>query len=134
MSLTAQSGAHSQHALAYHLVWVTKYRRSVLTRAIGDRAKVLIRQIAEAQGCEVISVETEVDHVHVLIRLRPTHQLSNMVQRLKGSTAYALFREYPTLKNRLWGGHLWSPSYYVATVGGAPLETIKKYVESQRSK
>jgi putative transposase len=128
----AKSGAHSQHALAYHLVWVTKYRRSVLTRAIGDRAKEMILQIAKAQDCEILAIETEVDHVHVLVRLKPAHQLSKIVQYFKGSTAFQLFREYPTLKNRLWGGHLWSPSYYAATVGGAPLSTIKKYVEQQR--
>ena len=98
MRLKPQSGGHSKHALAIHLVWCTKYRRSVLTHAIGDRVKELVTQIATAQGCEIISIETDVDHVHVLLRLKPTHEISNFVQRLKGSTAYTLFREYPTLK------------------------------------
>lgn len=86
------------------------------------------------KGCEIITTEADVDHVHVLLRLKPTHEISKVVQRLKGSTAYTLFREYPTLKNRLWGGLQRCPSYYVASVGGAPLETIKKYIEEQREK
>jgi putative transposase len=134
MTLKAQNGGHSQHTLAYHLVWCTKYRRSVLTQKIGDRAKELVTQIASEVGCEIISIETDVDHVHVLVRLKPTHELSKVVHRFKGASARYLFQEFPSLKNRLWGGHLWSPSYYAATVGGAPLETIKKYVESQRTK
>lgn len=134
MGFKAQSGAHSVHALAYHLVWCVKYRRSVLTHAMGDRLKEIVTEIATSQGCEIISIETDVDHIHVLIRLKPSHELSKIVQRLKGKSAYLLFREFPTLKNRLWGGHLWSPSYYAATVGGAPIEKIKQYIESQRSK
>jgi putative transposase len=62
------------------------------------------------------------------------HTLSKVVQRIKGKTAYLMFREFPTLKNRLWGGHLWSPSKYVVTVGGATIETVKKYIESQHEK
>ncbi len=134
MSLKPQSGGHSKHALAIHLVWCVKYRRTVLTRAVGDRLKEIITEIATAQGCEVISIETDVDHVHVLLRLKPSHSLSKIVQLLKGKSAYILFREFAWLKNRLWGGHLWSPSYYAATVGGAPIEKIKQYIESQRSK
>jgi putative transposase len=134
MGLKAQSGGHSQHALAYHLVWCTKYRRTVLLRDVGDRCKELVTQIASEIGCEIISIETDVDHVHVLVRLKLTHEVSEVVHRFKGATARYLFQEFPWLKKRLWGGHLWSPSYYVTTVGGAPLETVKKYVESQRAK
>lgn len=134
MSLKPQSGGHSKHALAVHLVWCTKYRRTVLNLAVGNRLKELVTEIATAQGCEILSIETDVDHIHVLLRLKPTHELSKVVQLLKGKTAFTLFREFPWIKNRLWGGHLWSPSYYVATVGGAPIEQVKKYIESQRAK
>jgi putative transposase len=134
MKFTAQSGAHSKHLLMYHLVWVVKYRRSVLTREITERLKVLIKEIAAEIDAEVIAVEDDVDHMHVLIRLKPTHTLSKVVQRIKGKTSYLLFREFPTLKNRLWGGHLWSPSKHVQTCGGATIETVKKYIESQHDK
>lgn len=132
MGLPTQSGGHSIHAIAYHLVWCVKYRRSVLTHEIGDRIKEIVTEIANEQKCEILAIETDTDHVHVLLRVKPTHTLSKLVQLFKGRSARIIFLEYPELKYRLWGGHLWSPSYYAATVGGAPLKTIKKYVESQR--
>lgn len=134
MSEKVQSGAHSRHLLTYHLMWVVKYRRTVLMREMAARLKVMIKEIAAEIGCEVLAIEDDVDHIHVLIRLKPTHTLSKVVQRIKGKTAYLMFREFPTLKNRLWGGHLWSPSKYVVTVGGATIETVKKYIESQHDK
>ncbi len=131
MGLKNQSGGHSVHAIAY-LVWCVKYRRSILTTEIGDRVKEIVSQIADEQHCEIPAIETDVDHCHVLLRVKPSHTLSKLVQLFKGRSARIIFQEFPQLKNRLWGGHLWSPSYYAATVGGAPLETIKKYVKSQR--
>lgn len=134
MSVKTQSGAHSKHILTYHLMWVVKYRRTVITREVAARMKELISQIGTELGCEVIAVEDDVNHIHVLIRLKPTDTLSKVIQFLKGRTAYMLFREFPWLKNRLWGGHLWSPSYYVVTTGGATIETVKKYIESQHDR
>jgi putative transposase len=134
MTYKAQSGGHSKHLLIYHLVWVIKYRRTVLTREVSTRLKELIRQIATEIDCEVIAVEEDVDHVHVLIRLKPTHTLSKVVQRIKGKTAYILFREFPWLKNRLWGGHLWSPGKHLQTTGGVTIEQVKKYIDSQHDK
>jgi putative transposase len=134
MGLEAKSGAHNKHALAVHLIWVVKYRRSVLTHEIGDRVKAIVSEVATEIGCEIISIETDVDHVHVIVRLKPTHTVSDVVKRFKGRSARYIFKEFPEIKRRLWGGHLWQPSYYAATVGGAPLETLKKYVESQRAK
>ncbi len=84
--------------------------------------------------CTLIAIETDVDHIHIVFRAKPTHQLSKVINSLKGVTARRLFQEFPTLKNSLWKGHLWSPSYFLVTVGGAPLEVIKRYVESQREK
>ena len=134
MALTAQSGGHSKHALAVHLIWVVKYRRSVLTHDIGDRVKAIVSEVATEIGVEIIKIETDVDHVHVIARIKPTHTISDVVKRFKGRSARLIFQEFPAIKNRLWGGHLWQPSYYAATVGGAPLETLKKYVEEQRTK
>lgn len=134
MGLTAQSGGHTRHALAVHLIWVTKYRRSVLTRAIGDRVKEIVREVSGEIGTEIIEIETDVDHVHVIVRLKPTHAIATVAHRFKGRTARVIFQEFPAIKNRLWGGHLWQPSYYAATVGGAPLEKIKEYVKGQRTK
>lgn len=134
MGLEAQSGAHTRHALAIHLIWVVKYRRSVLTHEIGDRVKAIVSQVAVEIGCEIIRIETDVDHVHVIVRITPTHRICDVARRFKGRSARMIFQEFPAIKNRLWGGHLWQPSYFSCTVGGAPLEVLKKYVESQRTK
>lgn len=91
-------------------------------------------QLCEKLDVELLATENEVDHVHLVVRIKPDQQISKLVNSFKGVTARRLFQEFPTLKNRLWGGHLWSPSYFVVTVGGAPLDAIKKYVESQRVK
>jgi putative transposase len=134
MALEHKRGAHSVHAIAYHLVWCVKYRKTLLTSQIGDRVKEIVTEQANALGCEILEIETDTDHVHVLVRVKPTHQVSSLVHRFKGVSARRIFQEFPHLKYRLWGGHLWSPSYFVATVGGAPLSTIKQYVKSQRTR
>jgi putative transposase len=129
-----ESGGHSVYLLTCHIVWCVKYRRSVLTREIGDRLKEILTTLIKQSGCTLIAIETEVDHVHIVMRTKPTHQLSKLINSFKGVSARRLFQEFPTLKNRLWKGHLWSPSYFVVTVGGAPLEVIKRYLETQRER
>ena len=132
--MKANSSAHSKHLLHYHLVWCVKYRHTTLTSEIGDRVKEIVTQIADEQNCIIDAIETDTDHVHILLQLKPTHDIPKLVKFFKGRSARFIFLEFPELKNRLWGGHLWSPSYYICTVGGAPLKTIKQYVESQREK
>lgn len=126
--------AHSTHTLNYHLIFVTKYRRTVLTNEIGDRVKEIIKEVAKEQNAVIEAVETETNHVHVMLNLKPTHSIPKLVQLFKGRSSRIAFQEFPYLKKRLWGGHLWSPSYYITTAGGAPLETLKNYVECQRIK
>jgi putative transposase len=129
-----ESGGHSVYLLTYHIVWCVKYRRSALTREIGDRLKEILTVLISESDCQLVAVETEVDHVHIVMRTRPTHQLSKLINSFKGVSARKLFQEFPGLKNRLWKRHLWSPSYFVVTVGGTPLEVIKRYVETQRER
>lgn len=134
MPYELKSGSHSVHQLQVHIVWCVKYRRSVLIRQIGDRLTEILKELCEKLDVELLATENEVDHVHLVVRIKPDQQISKLVNSFKGVTARRLFQEFPSLKNRLWGGHLWSPSYFVVTVGGAPLDAIKKYVESQRVK
>lgn len=94
--------------------------------ALGDRLSELLRELCEKADIELLATENEVDHVHIVVRTKPTPQLSRLINSLKGVTARRLFQEFPWLRNRLWGGHLWSPSYFVVTVGGAPLDAIKQ--------
>ncbi|MDQ3713541.1 MAG: IS200/IS605 family transposase [Acidobacteriota bacterium] len=111
-----------------------KYRRKVISDVIGDRLKEIVSTLLARAECLVIAVETDIDHLHIVFRAKPTHQLSRIVNTLKGVSARRLFKEFPQLKDKLYRGHLWSPSYFIVTVGGAPLEIIKRYVEEQREK
>jgi putative transposase len=101
---------------------------------IGKRLKEIIEVLIKESGCQLLAMENEVDHIHLVIKTKPTHQISKLINSYKGVTARKIFQEFPELKNRLWKGHLWAASYFVVTVGGAPLEVIKKYVETQREK
>jgi putative transposase len=126
-----ESGAHSVYLLTYHLVWCVKYRRKVLVDSVADSLKAHVTRLLKEADCPLVAVETDLDHIHVVFRTRPTHQLSKLVNSLKGVTARRLVQEFPEVNAACGRGHLWSPSYFVVSVGGAPLEVIKRYVETQ---
>lgn len=129
-----KSAAHNTHSLNFHLIICTKYRRTVLTTETGDRVKEIIKEIAKEQNALIEAIETDVDHVHVMLNLKPTHSIPKLVHAFKGRSARLIFQEFPHIKIRLWKGHLWSAGYFVTTAGGAPLETLKNYVNSQKDK
>ncbi len=131
MRYELESGGHSVYLLTYHLVWCVKYRRKVLVDAVAESLKAHVTRLLKEADCPLVAVETDLDHIHVVFRTKPTHQLSKLVNSLKGVTARRLVQEFPEVKARLGRGHLWSPSYFVVSVGGAPLEVITRYVETQ---
>lgn len=133
MKYELEFGAHSAYLLIFHLVWCVKYRRKVLTGEIGDRLKQIVEKLLIDAECSPVAIETDIDHIHIVFRSKPTHQLSKVINSLKGVSARRLFQEFPQIKTRLWNGNLWSPSYFLVTVGGAPLEVIKRYVEEQQT-
>ena len=114
----------------YHVVWCPKYRRRVLTGAIEDRLKQIIAEVAAELECPVIEMEIMPDHVHVLIDVDPQFGVHRAVKAIKGRTSRDLRREFPALRSRL--PTLWTNSYFVATVGGAPLAIVKQYIENQK--
>ena len=79
-------------------------------------------------------MESDFDHIHLLISCKPQHYIPNIVKALKGNSARFLFKEFPELKSKLWNGHLWNPSYFVSTVGDTNEEQIKEYIKSQKVK
>jgi len=116
-----------------HLVFVTKYRRTVFTKEMLDRLKELFLETCDQMEVELIEFGGEDDHVHLMVCCPPKLALSNLVGKLKGKSSYFLRQEFwPQIKKKLWGSHLWSPSYCVVSCGGAPLEVVKKYVADQR--
>jgi putative transposase len=116
----------------YHVVFCLKYRRKVLTSPIDERLKVIVTEQIERWGQELIELEVMPDHVHLLVGCDPQFGIHRLVKLLKGYSSHALRGEFPSLKRRL--PSLWTNSYFVSTVGGVTLETLKRYVESQKGK
>ena len=116
-----------------HLVFVTKYRRGVFTKPMLERLRELFDETCNQMDVELIEFGGEDDHVHLMVCCPPKLAVSNLVGKLKGKSSYFLRQEYwSQIKGKLWGGHLWSPSYCLVSCGGSPLETVKKYVAEQR--
>lgn len=117
-----------------HLVFVTKYRRGVFTKAMLVRAKEIMEETCKQMDCELLEFGGEDDHLHLMISVHPKVAVSNLVSKLKGKSSYVLKREYwEQIKTMLWGKHFWSPSYCVVSCGGASLDIIKQYIESQNT-
>lgn len=116
----------------YHIIFCPKYRRKVLVPPIDARLKTILMEQIERWGQELIELEVMPDHVHLLVGCDPQFGIHRLVKLLKGFSSHALRQEFPILKRKL--PSLWTNSYYVATVGGVTLETLKRYVESQKGK
>ena len=119
------------YSCKYHVVWCPKYRRKVLTGEVELRLKELLTKTASEINAELIEMEVMPDHVHLLIEVDPQYGINKAVRHLKGVSSHALRREFPFLKSRL--PSLWTTSYFVSTVGGAPLSAIKRYIENQKN-
>ena len=126
-----KSNRNVVYSCKYHVVWCPKYRRKVLTDEIAARLKELIIETAEGINAEVIEMEVMPDHVHLLIEVDPQYGINKAVRHIKGVSSHVLRSEFPSLKSRL--PTLWTNSYFVSTVGGAPLSAIKQYIENQKN-
>ena len=116
----------------YHLVFVTKYRQKIFdTKEKAEAMKSILRRQAEISGVTVNELEVMPDHVHMLISFKPKYAASNIVKNIKGASARIWFKKYPETKALLWGGHLWSPSYYMGTLGEMNKEVVENYIASQ---
>jgi len=114
---------------AYHVVWCPKYRKAVLSGEIPAALGTMLNEICSEHGWDIISQEIQPDHLHLFLSIPPSDSVANAVKLLKGITARKLFIRFPELKQSLWGGSLWSPSYYVGTAGNVSAETIQRYIE-----
>ncbi len=128
-----RSGRHCVFSMHVHLVFVTKYRKDVFTKSMLDAMKGMFEKVCSDFEAELTEFNGEDDHVHLLINYPPKVAVSNLVNSLKGVSSRHLRKEFPEIKNKLWGGSLWSPSYFASSCGGAPLEIIKQYIEQQQS-
>jgi len=115
------------------LVCVTKYRRKVLDGAALDWLREHARKVFDGMGCELLACDGEADHLHLLVEYPPKHSISVLVNAFKGTSSRLLRKDRPDIEARYRDGVLWSPSYFAASTGGAPLEQLKRYVEQQRA-
>ena len=124
-------GSHTVHDIKYHIVWITKYRYEILTKRIAERLRELLIQGCESRGITIVEGSVGREHVHMLISC-PTHIApAKIVQYLKGRSSRLIPEEFPELKKRYWGQHLWARGYFCATVGAVTQEMIREYIEHQ---
>ncbi len=119
------------YGLEYHIVFCTKYRKKIINNDIKDNLVRSILIISEEMGFKVLEINTDLDHVHLLISCKPQHYIPDIIKRLKGTTALWLFKMYPELKKELWKGHLWNPSYFISTVSENLEDNIVRYIKNQ---
>lgn len=123
------------YSIQYHIVWCVKYRHKVLTGDVETRLIEILYQIAADNGFQILEINTDKDHIHLLTSCSPQHYIPNIMKAMKGVSARLLMKEFgDSLRKRLWGGHLWNPSYFVATVSENTEEQIRKYIQNQKEK
>ena len=125
-----KSNRNVYYSCKYHVVWCPKYRRKVLVDAIAPRLEQIIREVAAEHQAEVMSMEVMPDHVHLLVECDPQFGIHRLVRLIKGRSSRLLRQEFPVLRRKL--PTLWTSSYFVSTVGGAPLSIVKQYIENQK--
>ena len=126
-------GRHCVFVMHVHLVFVTKYRRQVFTKAVLDDARTIFASVCADFGAELVEMDGEDDHVHILVNYPPKVAISSLVNSLKGVSSRRLRQNHPALVHRYWKGVLWSPSYFASSCGGAPISIIRQYIEQQRT-
>ena len=114
---------------AYHVIWCPKYCKRMLTGEIAETLRLAINAICIEREWLILTLEIQPDHIHLFVTIPPSLAVADAVKILKGSTARKLFAAFSASKNQLYGGHLWSPSYYVGTAGNVSAGTIRHYIE-----
>ena len=122
------------YAMEYHIVWCVKYRRKVLSPDIEAFLKHDLEDYASGHGFRIEEFNCGTDHVHILISASPQVYIPDVMKGMKGVSARHIFMSFPDLKQKLWKGHLWNPSYFIATVSDNTEEQIRSYIQSQKEK
>jgi putative transposase len=130
--ITYRSNGNVFYSCKYHIVWCPKYRRKVLVGGIVERLTQIIGEVCQEHQAEVLSLEAMPDHVHLLVECDPQFGIHRLVRLIKGRSSRILRQEFPILNRKL--PTLWTNSYFVSTVGGAPLSAISQYIENQKGK
>ena len=123
--------SHATYDIKYHLVWITKYRKSVITGKVAERTRELLRMICKNNDVEILSGHVSKDHIHLLVSVPPYLSVSKLVQYLKGSSSHKLQMEFKELNKQYWGRHLWARGYFAATTGNVTDEILMEYIRTQ---
>ena len=126
-----RKGRHVVFQLHAHIVFVPKYRKKIFDADALERLHRIFRVVCADFEADLVEFNGERDHVHLLVNYPPKVALSGLVNSLKGVSSRLLRKERPDIEKKYWSGGLWSASYFVGSVGGAPIEVLKKYIESQ---
>jgi putative transposase len=126
-----RKSAHATYDIKYHLVWITKYRKAVITGKVAERTRDLIRNVCQTNDAEILAGHVGKDHIHLLVSVPPHISASKLVQYIKGYTSRKLLMEYKSLSRELWGKHLWGRGYFVASSGNITDEVIAEYIRTQ---
>lgn len=124
--------SHAKYDLKYHIVWNSKYRYPVLQGKLATRARDLVKQICSENEVAILAGSISPRHMHLFVSAPPTLAPARLVQYLKGATSRKLQQEFPDLKKRYWGQHLWGRGYFVASSGNVTDEVIKNYINNQQ--
>lgn len=132
MTTKPRKGSHSVYSIHLHLVFVTKYRRKIITQDMMQRMVEVFQRVCRKNNSVVVEMNGEQDHVHLLIDMHPDNNISQLVASLKGASSRIIRSEFADIVNQHYKKAVfWSGSYYVASCGGAPIERIRKYIETQ---
>jgi putative transposase len=135
MKYKLKSTRHAKYLLHAHLVFTPKYRKKIFTKEHLETMKEVFENVCKKIGCELIEFNGESNHVHLLIEYPPRLSISKIVNSLKGVSSKILRKKYPIFQKESSGDNvsLWSRSYFAASVGGAPIEILKQYIENQKT-
>ena len=122
---------HSVFAMYYHLVLVVKYRRKVFDDTISSYARSVFEKISPSYNISLLEWNHDIDHVHIMFKAQPNSELSKFINAYKSASSRLIKRDFPKVRNKLWKEHFWSQSFCLLTTGEAPIEVIKKYIETQ---
>lgn len=133
MNTAYDTNKHSVYLLQYHLILVVKYRRKVIDDEICSRLKEIFDHIGikEQYKLEIIELNSDKDHLHILFRAEPKSEISKFINAYKSASSRLIKKEFPEIKAKLWKEAFWSRSFFLATTGGVTLDVLKKYVENQ---
>jgi len=133
LSSEIRHGRHCVFQLHVHLVFVAKYRDRIFDRDAINRLRSIFTKVCVDFKAQLVEMDGEDNHVHLLVNYPPKHSVSALVNSLKGVSSRLLRLERPDLARRYWKGVLWSPSYFAASCGGAPIGVLKAYIEQQKT-